>query len=67
MLRVPFSYSYAESHYDECPYAECRYAECRGAVFLWQFIPANLKFAIRAVANQSSALCGLALGLTHKY
>ncbi len=28
MLRVTFSYSYAECRYAECRYAECRYAEC---------------------------------------
>jgi hypothetical protein len=30
MLRVAFSYCYAECRYAECRFAECRYAECRG-------------------------------------
>ncbi len=31
MLRVAFSYRYADCRYAECRYAECRYAECRYA------------------------------------
>jgi hypothetical protein len=33
MLRVGFSYCYAECCYAECHYAKCRYAEYRGAIF----------------------------------
>jgi hypothetical protein len=32
LLRVTYSYCYAECHYAECRYAECRYAECRSTL-----------------------------------